>query len=331
MIMSRHASSNASGPGLRRAPADAELLLGSQTPEVEAALALLDRAAQCDAPVVFQGEASTGKQSLARLLHTRHRRNAKPFVVVGCHGVAEDELCRQLFGAGGRNGSNGDSAEMPGAIEQAAGGTLLLNDIGDLPAGLQTKLLRLVHDERFVRCGDSRSRRANVRLLVTTRRSLQKDVDAGRFDPDLFFRLNVIDIQLPPLRERPDDILPLAWHFLKLFADSCAMPVPALSAEAEAAILKYDWPGNIGELRNAMEHAAAIEASGTIESHSLPEQLHRHKTTMPECGGNFTLEEIERRHVLAHLARNAPLDEVARTLGIDISTLWRKRKKYGLQ
>ena len=305
MIMSRHASSNASDTRLRLRTIDAEMLLESRTPKVKAALELLERAARCDAPVVFQGEAGTGKHVLAHLLHARHRRHTKPLVEVGCHGVAEETQYRQLFGAAGRNRANGDSAEMLGAIERAAGGTLVLNDVGDLPAGMQTKLLRLVHDQRFVRYGESCSRRANVRLLVTTRRSLQREVDAGRFDPDLFFRLNVIEIQLPPLRERPDDILPLARHFLKFFADSGGRPVPTLSAEAEAVILNYDWPGNIGELRNAMEHVVAIEQPIVVQAHSLPEQLQRHKTTLPECGGNFTLEEVERRHVLAHWSRNA--------------------------
>ena len=169
-------------------------------------------------------EKLAGKQVLAELLlHADHRRHAKPLVVVGCHGIAEETLGRELFGVAG-TGTNGNSAEAPGAIDNAAGGTLLLNDVGDLPPGMQTKLLRLVHDQRFVRSGDSRLRRANIRLLVTMRRSLQAEVDAGRFDPDLFFRLNVIDIQLPPLRERPDDILPLARHFLKFFAGSSERP-----------------------------------------------------------------------------------------------------------
>ena len=325
--MARHDSSNgySNGCSARHAGAPDEILLETRSPKVRAALDTIDRAAQSDAPVVLRGETGVGKKMLALTLHARHRRHAKPFVIVACHGIAEESLARELFGSGGLAFSTFDRA---GCVEAAAGGTLFLDAVVELPPGLQTRLLRLLHEQRFVRCGESRSRRANVRIVAASRQSLEAEVAAGRFDPDLFFRLNVIEIHVPPLRERIDDVLLLARHFLAFFARSLDREVPTLSADAEAALLDYDWPGNVGELRNAMQRVVALSPDPVIEPAALPEHLHDRHVSVPECGGDFTLEEIERRHVLALLARNDKLDEVARTLGIDVSTLWRKRKKY---
>jgi NtrC-family two-component system response regulator AlgB len=308
--------------GHKHGSVQAELFLETGSQRFREVLGLLDRAAECDVPVVFHGEIGVGKRALARLVHQRHARHAKPFVVVGCHGATEDSLARQLFGSK----QSSPSETGLGSVEAAAGGTLLLVDIGDAPIGVQTSLLRLLHERRIARVGESRLRHVNVRLLATTRGDLDALVAAGRFDPDLFFRLNVIQIDLLPLRQRVDDILPLARHFL-----GCVAPAhsAALSAEAESALVKHDWPGNIAELRNALEHASAVRTSDSIQLADLPEHVHVRHTGLPECGGDFTLEEIERRHVLELLSRNRPLDEIARTLGIDISTLWRKRKKYG--
>ena len=311
--------------GQESRPPIAELFLETRSPKVQASLELIDWAAKCNAPVVLQGEAGVGKKVFACALHARRWRHSKPFVIVACHGIAEEALARELFGSGGLAFSTFDRA---GCVEAAAGGTLYLDAVADLPPGLQTGLLRLLHEQRFVRCGESRSRRANVRIVVASRQSLEAEVAAGRFDPDLFFRLNVIEIHVPPLRERMEDVLPLARHFLAFFARSLDREVPTLSAKAEAALLDYDWPGNVGELRNAVERVVTLWPERVIEPAAFPEHLHERHVTVPECGGDFTLEEIERRHVLALLARNDKLDEVARTLGIDVSTLWRKRKKY---
>ncbi len=305
-----------------------EILLQTRSPKMEAVLEMIDRAAESDAPVLLHGEAGVGKEVLARALHAKHRRHAKPFVTVACQGAAEESLARQLFGWGKLTFVQNAPREQPGAVELGAGGTLFLDSVGDFPASLQPKLLRLLQEQRFERIGESQPRRADVRVVAAARGDLANAVAAGRFDQDLYFRLNVIEVHVPPLRERSDDVLPLARHFLTFFAKSLGRSTPKLSTDAEEALTSYDWPGNLRELRNAMQRAVTLWPAQIVERLALPERLHSRHALLPEFGGDFTLEEIERRHVLALLARNDKLDEVARTLGIDVSTLWRKRKKY---
>ncbi len=210
----------------------------------------------------------------------------------------------------------------------AAGGTLFLDDITELPSSLQAKIARLLDEQRFERLGEARPRHASARIIAASARDIESEVGAGLFDENLFFRLNVVEIHVPPLRERPEDIVPLARHFLSFFASGLRRATPTLAAETERALAAYNWPGNVRELRNAMERAIVLWPTPTIEPQALPEPMRGHCSRLPQFGGNFTLDEIERRHVQAVLARTTNLDEVARILGIDVSTLWRKRKKY---
>ncbi|MBC7973405.1 MAG: sigma 54-interacting transcriptional regulator, partial [Myxococcales bacterium] len=218
--------------------------------------------------------------------------------------------------------------DQPGRVEAAEGGTLLLDEIGEITPALQAKLLRFVQDKEFERVGDSRLRRADVRVVAATNRDLEADVKAGRFREDLLFRLNVIEIGVPPLRERADDILPMARRFLGFFARTANRPPPTLSPAAEQAMLAYAWPGNIRELRNAMERAVILFPEAMFGREALPDRITGHVETSPRLGGDFTLEQIEREHIERVAARAATLDDAARTLGIDASTLYRKRKKY---
>jgi NtrC-family two-component system response regulator AlgB len=210
----------------------------------------------------------------------------------------------------------------------AQGGTLFLDEIGEIAPGLQAKLLRFLQDKQFERLGENKTRHADVRVIVATNRDLETDVKAGRFREDLLYRLNVIEVTIPPLRERPEDILRLARWFLAFFARSARRSLPELSLAAEQALLHYSWPGNVRELRNAIERAVILWPAQVIEPQAFPERIVSHTAHGPQLGGDYTLETIEREHLLRVLARTSTLEEAAQVLGIDASTLWRKRKKY---
>ena len=302
--------------------------IATQAPRMRAALELATRAAASDAPILVRGENGTGKSVLGRLVHARSRRIGKPYVTVNCPTLSEELLASELFGhaIGAFTGAVRDQA---GRVEAAEGGTLLLDEIGEITPALQAKLLRFVQDKEFERVGETRTRRADVRVIAATNRDLDADVKTGRFREDLLFRLNVIEIAVPPLRERADDILPMARRFLAFFARAANRPAPALAPAAEQALMAYPWPGNIRELRNAMERAIILFPERTLGREALPERIAAQVSTAPRLGGEFTLEQIEREHIERVAARATTLDDAAKTLGIDASTLYRKRKKYG--
>ena len=301
--------------------------VATQSPRMRTALELATRAAASDAPILLRGENGTGKSTLARLIHARSGRVGKPYVTVSCPTLSEELLASELFGhaVGSFTGAVRDQA---GRVEAAEGGTLLLDEIAEISTGLQAKLLRFLQDKEFERVGESRTRRADVRVVAATNRDLDADVKAGRFREDLLFRLNVIEIVVPPLRERADDILIMARRFLAFFARAANRPPPALTTTAEQALLAYQWPGNIRELRNAMERAIILFPERSLGREALPERIAAQVSAVPRLGGDFTLEQIEREHIERVAASAATLDDAARVLGIDASTLYRKRKKY---
>ncbi|HEX2570461.1 MAG TPA: sigma-54 dependent transcriptional regulator [Polyangia bacterium] len=307
-----------------------DIAFESRSPRVRQLLAILAKAATHDVSVLLRGENGTGKSVLARQLHTLSGRSAKPFVVVNCPTLSPELLASELFGHA-RGAFTGAVKDQEGRVEAAEGGTLFLDEIGELPPSLQAKLLRFLQDRQFERLGENQTRTAHVRIVAATNRDIEAEVAAGRFRQDLLFRLNTFEITVPPLRERREDILPLAYRFLALFAESeQGAPPSTLSPEAEAALLAYDWPGNLRELRNAMERAAILAAGPRIDCESLPDRIGRsagHKAP-PHLGGDYTLEEIEREHIQRVLGRTATAEEAARILGIDTSTLWRRRKRY---
>jgi len=299
----------------------------TQSASMRAAFELATRAAISEAPILLRGENGTGKSVLARLIHVRSHRVGKPYVTVSCPTLSEELLASELFGhaIGAFTGAVRDQA---GRVEAAEGGTMLLDEIGEISPALQAKLLRFVQDKEFERVGETRTRRADVRVVAATNRDLDADVKAGRFREDLLFRLNVIEIAVPPLRERGDDILPMARRFLTFFARAAGRPPPMLSPAAEQALLAYRWPGNIRELRNAMERATILFPERTLGREALPERIAAQVSIAPRLGGDFTLDQIEREHIQRIAARAATLEDAARILGIDASTLYRKRKKY---
>jgi two-component system, NtrC family, response regulator AlgB len=313
----------------RLATAVPEIELGSHAPAMSTARETIARAAQADVPVLLRGETGTGKSVAARTLHAQSRRADRPFVVVNCPTLSEDLLASELFGHV-RGAFTGAVKDQPGRVESANGGTLFLDEIGEIPPTLQAKLLRFVQEKEFERVGESRTRHADVRVVAATNRDLEADVRAGRFREDLLFRLNVVEVILPPLRERPDDILALAGRFIAFYARSIGRLPPTLSPAAETALLRYAWPGNVRELRNAIERALILWPAPVLEPEAFPAKMHPvgHDDATPMLGGPFTLAEIEKEHLLRVVRKAKSLDDAAATLGIDVSTLWRKRKKF---
>jgi NtrC-family two-component system response regulator AlgB len=302
--------------------------LESNSPKIRAILEVAARAAVSDVPVLLRGESGTGKSVLARMIHSMSPRSAHPFVVVNCPTLSEELLASELFGHA-RGAFTGAVRDQAGRVEAAEGGTLFLDEIGEITPSLQAKLLRFLEDKEFERIGENKTRRADVRTVAATNRDLDEHVQKGLFREDLLYRLNVIDLQLPPLRERPEDILRLARRFLLFFAKAARRHPPELSKAAEDALLAYAWPGNIRELRNAVERAVILWPAQMIEPEAFPPQISTDAVSRgPQLGGDFSLEEIEREHVRRVLARAPTLEDAATILGIDASTLWRKRKKY---
>jgi len=312
------------------AEAAPDVELEARAPAMRAAMELVRKAAEHDVAVLLLGESGTGKSVVARALHQLSARRERPFVVVNCPTLSEDLLSSELFGhvKGAFTGAVRDQA---GRVESADGGTLFLDEIAEVPPSLQAKLLRFLQDKQFERLGESRTRHADVRILAATNRKLDAEVAAGRFREDLYFRLNTVEVTLPPLRDRPDDILPLARTFLEFIAKSMRRPTPDLSDEAAQALLAHRWPGNLRELRNTLERALILAPGSVLQLSALPAKFagaSTQATSSLQLGGDFTLEQVEREHILRVVARAESLDEAARLLGIDASTLYRKRRKY---
>jgi NtrC-family two-component system response regulator AlgB len=304
-----------------------EATLETASPAMHAAIGLVERAAGSTAAVLLRGESGTGKGVLARALHSLSARRLRPFVTVNCPTLSEQLLSSELFGHV-RGAFTGAVKDQPGRVEQAEGGTLFLDEVAEMSPALQAQLLRFLQEKQFERLGEGRTRRADVRVVAATNRDLEKDVASGRFREDLLYRLNVIEVKLPALRERSEDILPLARRFLAFFARQGQRPAPELSAATERMLLAYPWPGNVRELRNALERALIVWSAEVLEPAAFPERIAAASGGVMALGGPHTLEEVEREHILRVLSSTPTLEEAARTLGIDASTLWRKRKKY---
>ncbi|WP_449245190.1 sigma-54-dependent transcriptional regulator [Desulfobacca acetoxidans] len=304
-----------------------EVNLATASVKMQATLDLVEKVAPTEISVLLLGENGTGKGVIARWLHTQSRRAGGPFVVVSCPTLSEELLASELFGHV-KGAFTGATRDREGRLEAAHGGTLFLDEVSEISLGLQAKLLRMLQEKQFERLGENRTRRVDVRVVAATNRNLEEEVKAGRFREDLFFRLNAVQISIPPLRERREDIPMLARRFLDFFARQTRRPTPELSSSALNALLSYSWPGNIRELRNVMERAMILWPSQVIEPGAFPENIASQISAAPVLGGDYTLERIDREHILRVLARTTTLEEAAHILGIDSSTLWRRRKKY---
>lgn len=286
------------------------------------------RAASSDSVLLLRGESGTGKNVLARRIRSHSKRAAHPFVTVHCPMLSGDLMISALFGH--RKGAfTGAVEDAPGKVEEAERGTLFLDEICELTPEAQSRLLRFLNDRTYERLGDAKERRADVRIIAATNRLLEEEVQAGKFREDLYFRLNVISLTIPPLRERREDILFLINAYLSYFSQRQGRHGLEFSKATESAIVQYAWPGNLRELSNAVERAVILTPGKVIETADLGLPL-LSNSQRPAPGDDATIDEIEREHIARVVARAPSLEAAARILGIDTTTLQRKRKRYGL-
>jgi len=319
----------AAGPGERG--------LVAESAGMRQALALVARVAEHNTTVLITGESGTGKEVIARAIHRASPRASKAFVGINCAAIPESLLESELFGHV-RGAFTGATADKAGLFEQASGGTLLLDEIGELPTGLQAKLLRVLQESEIRRVGDQKTRRVDARVLVATARDLEAEVRGGRFREDLFYRVNVVAIELPPLRERTEDIAPLARHFTARLAQRFGRPL-SLSEDAIAWLEEQAWPGNVRELENAIERAAVLTnhdilTPANFRTEPLPTP---HTPPSGEWGvGSGTLREAtesaERAAIVQALkATDGNRREAAKRLGVSLRTLFYKIERYRIE
>lgn len=310
---------------LGRATPDVDL--STSSPAMQRAMALARQVAGSNATVLLTGETGTGKGVAARAIHRWSPRAQKAFAVVSCPSLAVELLESELFGhkRGAFTGAMGDN---PGRVAACEGGTLFLDEIGDLPLSLQPKLLRFIQEREYERVGDPVSRTADVRIIAATNRDLLAAVKAGTFREDLYYRLNVFQIELPPLRERMEDIEPLARALLAFLAAQNHRTALALTPEAIALLKAHSWPGNVRELRNSLERAAILSFGQRIGPEAFP--FNTAAPTEAKIGDHVPIDTIEEFHIKRVLQTTPSLETAAAVLGIDQATLWRRRKKYGI-
>jgi two-component system response regulator AtoC len=258
---------------------------------MKAAVELAERVAQHPTTVLITGESGTGKELIARLVHQASGRADGPFVPVNCGAIPENLLESELFGHV-KGSFTGASRDRAGLFEEAQGGTLLLDEIGELPQALQVKLLRVLQEGEVRRVGESRARQLDVRILAATARDLEADVQEGEFRSDLYYRINVVRIHLPPLRHRVDDVPVLLQHFVDLFNESLGLEIEGFEADAIKTLSSYSWPGNIRELENVVERAMVLSDDSTIGVEGLPESIRDPKTSMKAATGNLSSDEL---------------------------------------
>jgi len=314
------------------ADADAEdkSELASANPATSAVVEMARQVAATGANILILGESGTGKGMLARALHYWSTRAKAGFVTINCPSLSPELLESELFGHQ-KGAFTGATESTAGRVNQANGGTLFLDEIGDFPLTLQPKLLRFIQDREYERVGDPVTRTADVRIIAATNHKLEDMVKEKTFREDLYYRLNVIRLVLPPLRERPEDVPALATTFMSRYGKAYHRPARGFSDAAMRLLQRYAWPGNVRELQNVIERATIIcEGPEIQESHLGVGNMPVDRATRPRAGDHLSIAELERAHITALIANIESLDEAAKLLGIDVSTLYRKRKQYGI-
>jgi len=308
--------------------------LVAESPSMREVLDLARRAARSRSTVLITGESGAGKEVIARTVHYHSDRVSGPFVAVNCKAFAESVLESELFGHE-RGAFTGADRAKPGLFERAEGGTLFLDEIAEVSMDFQGKLLRVLQERKFYRVGGTTERTTDVRLVAATNRDLRAEVSAGRFREDLYFRLAVIPMHLPPLRERREDILPLARHFLAKWNSELSRQVPGWTAEVEAYLLRHSWPGNVRELENAIERGVVLAQGDVIERRDMLIEMETEVSAsemsqQPENLQTF-LDRATAEHVRAVLKEVGGVRaEAAKRLGIERTTLYRLMRKYGI-
>jgi NtrC-family two-component system response regulator AlgB len=287
------------------------------------------QAAEAQATVLISGESGTGKGLLAGLIHEWSPRGQGPFVTVDCAALQENLLESDLFGHV-RGAFTGAARDKVGKLQLAEGGTVFLDEVSEIPPAIQGKLLRFLQNREFERLGDPRPRTVDVRVIAATNKDLEELVHDGAFREDLYFRINVLELFLPPLRERPEDIPLLAEHYLQRSARLNDKRVVPITAEAMARLQAYPWPGNIRELVNTMERCVIMSGAGPLDVEGLPPGIANYKPPNGSTTCLASLAEMEKAHIREVILQTGSLEEAARILGIDPATLWRKRKRYQL-
>jgi len=309
-------------------------IVGS-SPAMRAVLDLVARVAATDSTVLITGETGTGKELIARALHQKSRRAAGPFVAINCAAVPESLLESELFGHAKGAFTDARTART-GLFLQASGGTLFLDEIGEMPAALQAKLLRVLQERTVRPVGGDHEIPLDVRIVTATNRDLEAACEAGRFRQDLFYRIHVVRIELPPLKARGSDVLELAQNAVERHAKAAGKRVVGISTAAAQKILAYDWPGNVRELQNAIESAVALTRYEEITVEDLPERVRDWRSSHVIVAGDDpeqlpTMDEVERRYILRVLdAVHGNKALAARVLGLDRKTLYRKLERYGV-
>jgi len=305
-----------------------EVDLTTESLAMQRAVELARQVAPTEAIVLLTGENGTGKSVLARAIHGWSKRANKPFAEISCPSLSGELLESELFGHV-KGAFTGAVRDHSGRIAMCEGGTLFLDEIGDLPLSVQPKLLRFIQEREYERLGDHITRKADVRLIAATNMDLEEAVKDHRFREDLYYRLNVIQIEIPPLRERPNDIIRLAKGLLAFFGKNHRCDPRQFTDETLQLLGRYSWPGNVRELRNVIERASILCHAESVGAEYLPEKIqasegHRKKTDL------LSLDTIEEMHIRQVLASTKSLQEAADILGIDQATLWRRRKRYNI-
>lgn len=313
---------------LKRKEPDVSMV--SRNPAMQRVIGMARQVALSDAVVMLRGPSGTGKTMLARLIHAWSPRSEKPFGVVSCPSLNAELLESELFGHV-RGAFTGALRDNPGRVASCEGGTLFLDETGDLPMPMQSKLLRFIQDREYERVGDQRTRRADVRIIAATNTDLEAAVAAGRFREDLFYRLNVVQLTLPPLAGRPEDIEEIAMSMVAFFNAQNHKLVQGFDPDVIRLFRHYSWPGNIRELRNVVERAVIFCETPLIGTELLPETMLSPLRESPvRIGDRVSLETVEEQHIRRVISSTTSLQEAADVLGIDKATLWRKRRQYGL-
>jgi NtrC-family two-component system response regulator AlgB len=310
----------------RKDMAEPEIDLTTQSPAMHRAIEIAFRAAESDATILILGETGTGKSVLARAIHQRSPRAPGAFITVSCPSLSRELLESELFGHT-RGAFTGAHADTFGKVAAADGGTLFLDEIGELPLDIQSKLLRLLQEREYERVGDARPQHSNVRVIAATNRDLDESVAAGRFRKDLFYRLNVISITIPPLRDRTCDLEHLLALHLRFFASREGKRINSLSHATLKQLRAYHWPGNLRELRNLIERLVILSTGNQIDLIELGETARQASDL--RLGAKVTLEQIKTEHIRRILANTPTLKDAAEILGIDPTTLYRNRARCG--
>ena len=298
----------------------------TESPKMATILELVSRVAPSKSNVLITGESGVGKELIARTIHCQSPRVDNRFLPFNCAARAESLLESELFGYE-KGAFTGADKRKEGIFESADGGTVFLDEIGEIPLALQVKLLRVIYERELIRLGGDNTIEVDFRLIAATNRNLEKEVEEGRFREDLFYRLNVITIEVPPLRQRTEDILPLAKQFLEDYAREEAKIFNGFTAEAEDLLISYGWPGNVRELQNVIERAVILTTGKRISAEDL--QLKQKSGSLKNETELVSLAENEKRHILQVMEQvSGNRSRAARILGMDRSSLWRKLKSY---